>query len=1807
MGLFNDLRQGVRDLGNDIAPGSGDDIANVATAVAIYYTAGAVGAYVGASAASGLSVALAETAISGATIIEAGYLIGSGAALLTAAALSGSIDRPSPAVGPSLAQGMLVNTSNNVSAIPVIYGTRRVGGPRALVQVSGGTNEFLHLVVVFSEGEIGSIDNLYIGDILTTDAKFSGLVTVEKYVGTDAQAASTALAADIPTVWTVNHKGSGIAYAYLKLKFSVGTYSGFPVITADVKGKKVYDPRTGLTAWSDNPALCIRDYLTSVRYGCGIAAAGIDDASFISAANYCDELVSTPAGNAKRFTCNGVVSVDSPILDNLRQLLTSCRASLIFSAGKYKIVQDRPATAGFAFTEDNITGQWSVTTSGRRKRFNRVTASYFNPANNWQPDFAISESTAYRSTIDNGLVLEGTLDLQFTSDTYMAQRIAGQHLKQSRFGVVAAFTAFQSALRCEVGDVVTITHTTPGWVGKLFRVNSITLKDDEEVEVVCTEYDATVYNLDTLTAVTAAPTLSLPSPFDVTLPAGVALTSGTAELITAGDGTIISRIKCVWTPPANAMTTVAEIQFKVTSDSAWQSLAPTDASQGLAYVTPVKEGLTYNLRIRFVNTLGTSSAWVIATNHTVVGKTAPPSDVANLAYVGNEAGVQLSWTTPSDKDYQDTIIKVGASWATATVIYTGSANTFLWTRPTGTNFTILAKHRDTTGNESLNVATLPVAYVAVAIDNTLVTVGGRNILTKAQILLGGATAATDYYGKTDAFSVVMPAATNYRIQNWSMHDVGAYSISFWIKTSVATTVAFDLCDQALQSISATTAWQFVKVENMAINSSWLNTTYFGFLDFNPTAACTLTVSNLMLEFSTKCSSWSPAPEDMLNSNITLGSIQGTLTGSQVAAGIISANAFVSGIEPVTVVASVPGVKSTTTIVNTTDGKLYRWNGTAYVATVPTTDLSGTVANTQIAAGSITTNRLMVAPTTGNNLWVDPGFSDTTAWLQCNWGTFPVQGSVTDGVSGTTTLRGGIGGSSAYGSSRVPVTVGKTYKVSMKARSVGGNGTIYIRIDGSNVNSGNGYQQIAGTVEGVIPTASWVEYSWRWVATTAWASPMVLLNYVATAGYQEAQDIRIEELNTGDLIVDGAITATQIAANTITAGKIAAGAITATQLAAATITGDRIAANTVAAANIDSRGLSIKDALGNVIFAAGTPLAASNITPASNWINVKTNFVDTAWWSNGATVPWGSMGSSNTMGTVPLGPKGVPDIVMQCSDGGTPVDCGFFNVAIGPVVTSKCYRVVVPINIFTGNPPSCPANLTIGGVANLNTTVAATASAVSGYSTGGTSKWVLMVTYLFPAGSTGNTSTGAGMIDCTTGGFIAPGLSFTMLAATTSLTLKAYIQSDGFFSNLVYIGRPVVEEVNGEETPLREYLASTAVLNSSLTPSIAAAATTATYAGLTGTPGAAIANNSITSGVLHIMRPAGAAASSNVPSQAGTLKIRLPQSWTNTMLRFTLDIYEYGVSGVCSYEIGGYNYIPPTGTWANNPFARYYGPPSAVRPIFFGHDGTYCCIYLGVPAGTWAYPQVQLRDFIAGYSNATEALWATGWQITWEAGGAMNTTAIINNPVSGGLLSGVDQIDSGNASTFIANAAIGAAQIGSLNAAVINAGFINAARIQVGTATVAAGAGRSYASVYPPVNDFGGTATTGTISLTSTGSPVTVIATVGLYCQTPNMTCDYFYLDLMLEMDATTAKWPDNTGATLSLAVKAVSNSTISKAMMITVPMELRHTPAAGTHQYRVAVTGYSMGSTGSYVTMNNGASLGFISHYTSIIATENKI
>ena len=54
--------------------------------------------------------------------------------------------------------------------------------------------------------------------------------------------------------WTPAHTGAGVAYIAVRLDYDADAFpSGLPTLTAQVKGKRVYDPRTGDTTYQIIP------------------------------------------------------------------------------------------------------------------------------------------------------------------------------------------------------------------------------------------------------------------------------------------------------------------------------------------------------------------------------------------------------------------------------------------------------------------------------------------------------------------------------------------------------------------------------------------------------------------------------------------------------------------------------------------------------------------------------------------------------------------------------------------------------------------------------------------------------------------------------------------------------------------------------------------------------------------------------------------------------------------------------------------------------------------------------------------------------------------------------------------------------------------------------------------------------------------------------------------------------------------------------------------------------------------------------------------------------------------------------------------------------------------------------------------------------------------------------------------------------------------------------------------------------------------------------------------------------------------
>ena len=443
-----------------------------------------------------------------------GFYIGvTGVALFLGAVLEARVPRFSQAVA-----GTQVSRPFPNKHIPVIYGSARIAPTLIYISAtsSGGSFTFndLWLVGVLSHGEVEAIDEVYFDNVKVFDAAgvpIAGTgyytssptdnIEVFKYVGTDSQVADT----NIPLAdWTSAHKGQGIAYIVLKIRREEGFKTDHvPNITVNIRGKKCFDPRTSTTIYTTNPIICLRDYMTNARYGMGAAVTEIDDTLIQNEANHCDELVTVPDGmggstTQKRFQMTGIVDTGKDIKANLESMMSSCRGQLVFYDGKYHIlIRKTTAASAFELNEDNIVGQWKFSTPGIGERINKIDAAWINPDQNYQADLVewprAGASNQYL-TDDNGFELQRHVVLPFTQNPYTAEQIIMVMRHESRFAVGCSLVAKEEALKLTVGEIVKVTHATPGWTTKEFWVAAIGIGQNGLVSLGLIEYQSAAYS-----------------------------------------------------------------------------------------------------------------------------------------------------------------------------------------------------------------------------------------------------------------------------------------------------------------------------------------------------------------------------------------------------------------------------------------------------------------------------------------------------------------------------------------------------------------------------------------------------------------------------------------------------------------------------------------------------------------------------------------------------------------------------------------------------------------------------------------------------------------------------------------------------------------------------------------------------------------------------------------------------------------------------------------------------------------------------------------------------------------------------------------------------------------------------------------------------------------------------------------------------------------------------------------------------------------------------------------------------------------
>lgn len=565
-------------------------------------------------------------------------------------------------------RGYQVNTSGSALDHQIIYGKVRVGGAIVYDEATGDTNQYLHRIVAVSGHEINSFDRIYINDEYidvadldadgnvplvyssdgsTTSARYDGKLRINLHLGASDQAADSDLVSESDGLWTSEYRLRGIAYMYIRMEYDADVYpNGIPTFTAEVKGKKVYDPNSGTTAWSDNPALCLRDYLSSTGYGLGEVAANIDDTLVNSAVSVCNQ-TNTQAGTT-RYTCNGAFTTNVTPYEAIDNLLSSMGGTLWYAQGKWRMKPAYWTTPVLDLNEDDLRSGINVSTRhSRRDNFNAVRGTFRGAESNWQTtDYP--EVTSPASVIaDNNQKSIADVDLPFTDNSIEARRIARIALDSNRqqLTVTAAFGL--TAMQVQVGDNIRVTNERFGWVNKEFQVLSwgfgLTDGLDLQVNLTLRETAESVYDEVDDGAAYERDNTNLPDPFGG-LAVSNLVASGGGRI--QGDGTFINSAILSWTAAVSSFVSYYDIEWKALSDSSYSS---TTTPNNTIEISPLVDNIEYIFRVRAVSINGVKGAFTTV-NFTGGGDTTAPGLPTAITATGGFRYITINWTNPADAD-----------------------------------------------------------------------------------------------------------------------------------------------------------------------------------------------------------------------------------------------------------------------------------------------------------------------------------------------------------------------------------------------------------------------------------------------------------------------------------------------------------------------------------------------------------------------------------------------------------------------------------------------------------------------------------------------------------------------------------------------------------------------------------------------------------------------------------------------------------------------------------------------------------------------------------------------------------------------------------------------------------------------------------------------------------------------------------------------------------------------------------------------------------------------------------------------------
>lgn len=548
------------------------------------------------------------------------------------------------------------------------------------------------------------------------------------------------------------------------------------------------------TGASSNPAWIFYDILTSERYGLGqyIDETQINKWSLYEIGRFCDEMVDDGYGGFEpRFSCNVVIPGRTEAYTLLKSLASVFRGMIYWTNGSITATQDAPKDPIYAYNQANVVdGKFSYQGASAQNIHSVARVTWNDPDNFYESTVEYVED---RQAIKENGIIETEITAFGCTSRAQANRLGRWLLYTEKFeSEIVNFSTGLEGLACSPGDIIQVSDPNRAGARMGGRVKSATttaVTIDGDIDTGLsgnllallpngTLEERQIQNITGRVITVVVPFSMAPQSQGAWIVKTVDIEPQLFRVIgiTENDnGTYtISALAHFPTkygyiedgmdlelpsisvldsaPPAPANLAVEEFLYssgtdvKVKATFSWDKV-PLAANYRVYYSynngNSVQLPLTqfnqidildlvpgdYKFSVVAISSLGKESP-VSTLSASILGKTAPPSDVQNFSMVPSHGNASLTWDRATDLDVviggsiriRWTPRTTGQRWSDAvdiTPALTGNSTSIVAPLLSGT---YMAKFVDSSGNYSVNEKLIVTTVADIYALNEVITI-----------------------------------------------------------------------------------------------------------------------------------------------------------------------------------------------------------------------------------------------------------------------------------------------------------------------------------------------------------------------------------------------------------------------------------------------------------------------------------------------------------------------------------------------------------------------------------------------------------------------------------------------------------------------------------------------------------------------------------------------------------------------------------------------------------------------------------------------------------------------------------------------------------------------------------------------------------------------------------------------------------------------------------------------------------------------------------------------------------------------------